>query len=671
MLKLRLMLFVCFFSLFLSVYNTDAANYALLIGIEKYNDSEIKGKGCDVKNIQALSRVLKQKFGFSVTTLLNEKASKNDVINNLLKYSGKMSEKDRMFFFFSGSIEKDPLYGGIWWLPYDAFYGDTMSYINSSRIADILYDIKGSVFIVSDSLISPVFFKERPNLNKLKLAVYPLNQKASESGKTFLGKELLDILNNQEKSIKASVVASQIEAYAKSNKVRFKFKPLFLDNKKGDIIFEPVSQGSLKKKEKKFLTTEKTTMSKNTAFLNIDSIPFNAAFYINNKLYGKTPKSGMNFDSGSYQIKVSKKGYKSKKINIVLKNGEERKLKISLEKLSPEKGSLAISTMPSNASIEIMGSDIKYKKGIKLAPGIYRIKLESSFYNKKIIKVEIKEGQNKKIYENLSPLKTYKNSIGQEFARIKKGKFEMGTPDNEFRRGKDEKLHDVLISRDFFIMKKEVSLGQWKKFISETNYRAESFSNSGAKVWIGYKWDKSRKYSWKNPGFKQKDNEPVTCVSYNDAVAFAKWLSEKEGLNYSLPTEAQWEFSIRGKKKTPFGYGNCLSSSQANFAGNSLRGNCPEGQNRKRTIESGLLEPTANGLFDMHGNVLEWCADYYSPYPEGGLTTDPRGAATGKYRVLRGGGWETDINNCRSGNRFKKSSDTSKNNIGFRLVLNP
>ena len=160
----------------------------------------------------------------------------------------------------------------------------------------------------------------------------------------------------------------------------------------------------------------------------------------------------------------------------------------------------------------------------------------------------------------------------------------------------------------------------------------------------------------------------MTCVSWNDAQAFIRWLSEKEGKDYRLPAEAQWEYACHAGTNTPFFFGKCLSTDQANYNGNYPLKGCPKGEYRKKTVAVGSLQPNAWGLYDMHGNVWEWCQDWYDDYPSGDIT-DPAGPENGADRVLRGGGWHNYARRCRSAIRLRGSPDDRLACLGFRLVL--
>jgi formylglycine-generating enzyme required for sulfatase activity len=161
-------------------------------------------------------------------------------------------------------------------------------------------------------------------------------------------------------------------------------------------------------------------------------------------------------------------------------------------------------------------------------------------------------------------------------------------------------------------------------------------------------------------------------VSWNDVQGFIKKLNHMEGSGiYRMPTEAEWEYAARsGTTTTPFAFGRCLSTDQANYDGNYPLAECPKGQFRKKTLPVGSFSPNDWGLYDMHGNVWEWCQDWYKSYRSAAVT-NPKGPSKGSSRLHRGGSWFSGAGPCRLANRNFSSPNARKFDLGFRLVLNP
>jgi len=234
------------------------------------------------------------------------------------------------------------------------------------------------------------------------------------------------------------------------------------------------------------------------------------------------------------------------------------------------------------------------------------------------------------------------NSIGMKFVYIPSGTFMMGSPENEPGRSKDETLHKVTLTKGFYMQTTEVTVEQWKAVVGNDPIKLRGCG----------------------------DNCPVENVSWNDAHIFIRKLNEKEGIGkYRLPTEAEWEYAARAGAATPFAFGNCLSTDLANYLGDEyqLQG-CPNGISRKKTVPVGSFSPNMYGLYDMHGNMWEWCQDWYDEnYPVGSVT-DPVGTSAGSTRVLRGGSQNFHAWRCRSATRGNDSQDNGYRDYGFRLV---
>lgn len=173
-----------------------------------------------------------------------------------------------------------------------------------------------------------------------------------------------------------------------------------------------------------------------------------------------------------------------------------------------------------------------------------------------------------------------------------------------------------------------------------------------------------------NPSESKGDDLPVENVSWNDAKEFCRKLSQMTGKEYRLPSEAQWEYACRGGTTTAFAFGDSLSSGQANFNGNYPYGGAAKGVDRDKTTPVGSFQPNGWGMYDMHGNVWEWCEDYwhtnYNGAPSYGSAWLVRGSLN--QRILRGGSWDFGAEFCRSADRQSNRSDSRGSVTGFRLV---
>lgn len=223
-----------------------------------------------------------------------------------------------------------------------------------------------------------------------------------------------------------------------------------------------------------------------------------------------------------------------------------------------------------------------------------------------------------------------------EWIEIPAGVFMMGSPLSEKSRYQDEIQHKVTLSA-FKMSKYEITFEQYDMFCEATGRVKPNDEGWG------------------------RDKRPVINVSWDDANAFADWMG------CTLPTEAEWEYSARSGTSTPFNTGKCLNSSQANYDFNFPYADCSKGEQVNMTLPVGSFAPNDWGLYDMHGNISEWCKDWYAEYSYA-EQINPAGSVSGKGRVRRGGGWGSDAISCRSAYRGYYPSNTRNRHIGFRIV---
>jgi formylglycine-generating enzyme required for sulfatase activity len=236
--------------------------------------------------------------------------------------------------------------------------------------------------------------------------------------------------------------------------------------------------------------------------------------------------------------------------------------------------------------------------------------------------------------------------VKMKFVLVPPGRFRMGSPRDEKERSDDEVEHEVEITRPFYLGKYEVTQKQYEAVTG------------------------------KNPSRIKGDDLPVESVSWEEADAFRRKLTEKrkDGLVYRLPSEGEWEYSCRGGRSfsQPFGIGDgtSLSSKLANFDGNYPYGGAEKGRYLEKTVRVGNYPANALGLHDMHGNVWEWCSDWYGKYPTGKVS-DPTGPGEGSSRVFRGGGWVSAAWGCRAASRNGLEPGVRGSSLGFRLARVP
>ena len=249
------------------------------------------------------------------------------------------------------------------------------------------------------------------------------------------------------------------------------------------------------------------------------------------------------------------------------------------------------------------------------------------------------QGKHKSEAQNKTAELCNSNFKAPKMVFVKGGTFNMGSPTSEANRGSDETQHTVTVS-DFYIGKYEVTQKQWKDIMGT------------------------------NPSNFKGDNLPVENVSWDDIQEFLVKLNKKTGKTYRLPTEAEWEYAARAGTTTPFSTGNCLSTNQANYDGNYPYSSCNKGTYREQTTTVGSFSANAWGIYDMHGNVWEWCQDVYKSdyYSQSKNSTNPIYEGNGSYRVMRGGSWGNYASYCRSANRVNVTPTYRGNDLGFRLA---
>ncbi len=290
--------------------------------------------------------------------------------------------------------------------------------------------------------------------------------------------------------------------------------------------------------------------------------------------------------------------------------------------------------------------------------------------------------------------KVVKNSIGMEMVRMPATEYMMGSLKREmdwlrltfkkiWREGhkqwfQDElPLHPVRITRPFYMGVTVVTVGQFRQFVKDMNYKTDAEKGDGGMIYSKKeeRWVPRKNMKWDAVPWSLADDQPVVFVSWNDAQAFCRWLSRKEKRTYRLPTEAEWEMGCRGGSVwTRFPWGDRLPGDRdTNFGDGNPR--LPESLT---TVSDGYesvspvqaFPPNGYGLYDMGGNVMQWVEDWYDRnYYETSPLEDPKGPSKGTGRVNKGGNWYASPADCRCAFRGFSGPSMSFWNLGFRVVL--
>jgi formylglycine-generating enzyme required for sulfatase activity len=232
--------------------------------------------------------------------------------------------------------------------------------------------------------------------------------------------------------------------------------------------------------------------------------------------------------------------------------------------------------------------------------------------------------------------------------------------------GNERPSQRVEITRPYYLGKYEVTCGQFSAFVRATGYKTEAERGgvAGGNAYNG-NWGGVAGMDWRTPNFKpanasfiQTDDHPVTCVSWIDAKAFCDWAAKKNGRGVRLPTEAEWEYACRARTAAKWSWGD-EESKAGDFA-------WAKPNTADHTHPVGQKKPNGFGLFDMHGNVWEWCADWWAASP--GVGRDPEGPPSGDRRCIRGGSWWEAAVGCRSSFRSSEEPSNRLTRLGFRVA---
>ena len=389
------------------------------------------------------------------------------------------------------------------------------------------------------------------------------------------------------------------------------------------------------------------------ATLNVSCPTPAVSLYVDKKSVGSLPWYG-SLKEGMHLLEVRKDGYRSQQKTIQL--AQQQKLDVAFDALSAIQGNLSENFKP-------FGSDV-YVDGVKVGQsprvfngvlvGNHNVEIRKSGYATSRQTVTISEGQTASISGSLTSSTSssstnalssnssspsgntitipVKNGINIEMVKVEAGSFKMGaTPEMEHPYGNYEKpVHRVTLTNNYYIGKYEVTQALWKTVMGNKSSRFKG------------------------------DNLPVEKVSWNDCQKFISKLNKLTGKSFRLPSEAEWEYAARGGNKSR-GY---------QYSGSNTIGDVAwyEGNSSFMTHAVGTKQPNELGIYDMTGNVWEWCQDWYDIYSSS-PQTNPTGAVSGSCRVNRGGSWNCLARSCRCSCRFDGTPDFRNGDLGLRLVL--
>jgi formylglycine-generating enzyme required for sulfatase activity len=288
----------------------------------------------------------------------------------------------------------------------------------------------------------------------------------------------------------------------------------------------------------------------------------------------------------------------------------------------------------------------------------------------------------------------FTNSMDMTMVRIEPGEFLMGStkaqidkllklfPDPKRKLYDDEQpQHPVKITRPFYLAAHPVTVGQFRRFVESSGYKTEAEQgDQGSYARYGKEWKLDPKKNWKNPGFSQRDDHPVVCVSHNDALKFLGWLKEQEEekkRGYRLPTEAEWEYACRAGTRGLYGGDDDPESlvrvanvADASYKKVNASANCIRGDDGYAyTSPVGSFVPSPWQLYDMIGNVWEWCDDWFDPkFYQSSPKENPHNTKGASPRVIRGGCWHAHPGSARPACRYWYGPESRRYGLGFRVA---
>ncbi len=693
---------------FINHNNPEVGNFcALIIGINDYQDEKISDLKTPVADIKAIAEVLQKNYGFQIDPqkdlLINRRATRETIINSLRRLAASARPSDNVLIYFAGHGALDKLYNDGWWLPADARADAPSTYIDNIEIQKAMKNMRAQhVLLISDSCYSGTLFGESRAMpttidNNYYLGLFkeksrwgmtsgnktPVEDSGTE-GHSLFAYQLLKALHENNKPFVSTQdiyarIAPVISKNSSSGQVPICKPMLATGDQGGQFIF--IAANNIRK-----TVTSPFAIKSNIRGTRV---------YVDERYLGSTPMDTLQIPAGSHKLRLEKEGFTPYERRILIADNTSQAYEVFLQPKALLNGRVSVLTTPEDVHIKILNVSRDFSQGMTLPPGEYQLEVKAEWYEPHQRSFILTPGENKTLSVRLKrtgPPKKLTNSLGMTFVYIPSGTFVMGSNKNEDGRDEDETQHGVTISHSYYMGKTEVTVGQFRKFISETGYRTDAEINGDVQVWSNSKWKTKDDAYWDNPGFGQTDYHPVTCVSWKDANRFIDWLNQKENQHYRLPTEAEWEYAARAGSFTAIFWGDFPSQACefANVFDRTVVNGRLIGDEKKTPVypnfSKGLIHSCSDGylytspvaaykknrwgLHDMIGNVSEWCQDWYGDYAAG-IITDPKGPSIGKKRVLRGGSWYSGTWKCRSADRSHSSKILERHKgigDGFRLA---
>jgi formylglycine-generating enzyme required for sulfatase activity len=645
-------------------------NYLLAIGIDDYEHCDKLHNA--VLDVQAFVTLMQEKYGFgdtknaTVTTLLNADATADKIIAALEHLAENVGENDHCIIYFSGHGTYKKLYEEGFWVPIDAKPDKTTHHLPNVLVKKILDHIKSRhTFLIVDACFSGTMFHEHKTKDIIALETNPSRYGLS-SGRaelvsdgnpgehSFFAKTLLDILRDNNKPIDvASLCAQVVPIVASNSKQTPRGEVLNVKGHQGGSFYlRPTDAEAMAWKA----ALERNTVAGFTDFLEkypdtkhrekalqlqADAAWENAKLRHTETVYDKFtedyPRDPRVPEAEQYMRELA----------------EDKKWKNARERDSLIEYKAYLRAYPTGKHVDAANTAIE------------RIKARDHAESIPVTPAPTPPASTILTPALITP-PTPQIIIPNDFVLVQGGSFMMGSENGE---SYEKPVHRVTL-RDFYMCKYQVTVQDFQAFVEATNYKTEAETGDGSYIWDGTKWTKIKDAHWRS-GVKgtlrptSEYNHPVIHISWNDAVAYCTWRSKQEKLTYRLPSEAEWEYAARGGQRgltDAFEYaGSNNIDDVAWYYGNS----------KQNTHAVGGLAPNQLGIYDLSGNVWEWCEDQwhgdYKGAPADG--TAWVGQDIGTPRVLRGGGSFDGPQGCRAASRNGDRPGDRSYGFGFRLVL--
>jgi formylglycine-generating enzyme required for sulfatase activity len=595
-------------------------NHAVIIGINKYaNHPDLDTA---VKDASEVASILEEKYFFkkeNIMLLTDEKATRKNIIKKFEDLiTLKVNQGDNVFIYYAGHGWFDKTFEIGYWVTTEATKDKTTFLQNNTVYQTISALNKRKVkhiFLVSDSCFSGNFIRKHRDIETDINDDY-FYQYYSRPSRNILTSGGDEVVSDQGKD------GHSVFAYYFLQQLRNNSFPYISVKQLGYEVEKMVTRNSNQKPISKFLHG---VGDEDGQFFFINKYSMN-----NNQKRQYETFNLPDDKEASFDDLFDKAN--SKKRAVAKWTAWQSKKNIKFEQLKE---------IENNRLLSSEDTLIAWKRFLK------DISEQNPFSNeddhmRAYAKQKITYWEN---HEN-ETMGTFTNRLGMTFVLIKAGRFMMGSPSNEPDRGSDEKQHEVILTKDFYMQTTEVTQRQWKAVMGN------------------------------NPSYFKAcgENCPVEQVSWENSQEFINKINQMGDGYYRLPTEAEWEYAARAGSTTSYYYGNKARCERMNFENDpgSSETKCVDYiKSRQLPVDSTIpvksYPSNKFGLYDMHGNVWEWCSDWYGDYPDTSVT-DPGGPSGGSSRVGRGGGWTSNARYCRSAYRNNDSPGTRYYYIGLRLM---